>query len=160
MRLTLRAAIQVRVLPLDETVTRLLSPDSYRAMHDLREGTRVRAAAIARRYNLRRPTLFYVSFYGLQPDARFSPMELVITSSGRDFRPVDIIPLTAGFGEQRIGQRETQSAVFVYEDGIDVLQPMTVTLEGTHDASWEATLPTLERERSLVRSRAGQAGRP
>ncbi|MDQ3696531.1 MAG: hypothetical protein M3373_00690 [Gemmatimonadota bacterium] len=158
IKIGVRNAVQARVLPLDESVIRLLAPDSYRALRDLQAGRREEIAAIARRYNLRQPALFYVSFYGLEPEARFSPRELVVTSSGRDVRPVEIIPLTMGFGEQRIRQRETQSAIYVFEDGIDVLQPMTVTLEGTANRSWEATLRVLERERALVRSRAGGEG--
>ena len=35
-------------------------------------------------------------------ETRFSPREFVITNVGRDFRPIDVIPLTPGFGEQRL----------------------------------------------------------
>jgi hypothetical protein len=147
------------VLPIDERVTRLLAPDSWRAMRDLKEGRREQVAAIARRFGVREPTLLYVSFFGLAPDARFSPSELVVNSGGREFRPLDIVPLTMGFGEQRLRQRETQSALYVLDEGIDVLQPMTVTLEGVSNASWGGTVRTLERERALVRSRAS-GGRP
>jgi hypothetical protein len=158
VRLQLRGAVQVRILPLDEGVIRLLAPDSYRAMRDLRESTRDRVAAVARRHALRRPALFYVSFFGLQPEARFSPMELVLTSGGRDFRPLELIPLTAGFGGQRIGQRETQSAVYVFDDALDVRQPMIASLEEARSSAWESTLRTLDRERALVRARAGRTG--
>ena len=145
--------IQVRVVPLDETVIRLLSPDSYRAMHDLVENRREQLLSIARRYNLRNPSLWYVSFYGVQPDAPFNPTDLVISTTSREHRPIDMVPVTPGFGEYRLRQRETQSAIIVTEE-IDVSQPVIVEMSGVRNDSWESTLRILERERSLVRSRA------
>ena len=144
----------VRAIPLDENVIRLLTPDSYRALRDLEESNRVAIETITRRSGGRRPAAWYVSFYGLQPEARFSPMELVISSAGQDFRPIDVIPLSTGFGEQRLKQRETQSAVYLYSGEIDVDHPLVVTFQGERDASWEQTLQRIERERALVRARA------
>jgi hypothetical protein len=71
----------VRAIPLDESVIRLLTPDSYRALRDLEESNRQTIESITRRTGGRRPDLWYVSFYGREENARFSPMELVITSS-------------------------------------------------------------------------------
>ena len=145
--------VQVRVVPLDETVIRLLAPDSYRALHDLVENRREQLLTLARRYNLRNPSLWYVSFYGLQQDARFTPTELVIATSSREHRPIELVPLTPGFGEQRLQQRETQSAIVIMEE-IDASQPFTVEMEGLRNRAWETTLRAIERERALVRSRA------
>ncbi len=144
----------VRAIPLDENVIRLLTPDSYRALRDLEGSNRTAIERITRRLGGRRPAVWYVSFYGLQPDVRFSPMELVITSAGQDFRPIDVVPLTTGFGEQRLRQRETQSAVYLYPGDIDVDHPLVVTFQGERDASWEQTLQRVERERALVRARS------
>lgn len=147
----------VRAIPLDESVIRLLTPDSYRALRDLEESNRVAIGNISRRSGGRRPSAWYVSFYGLEPDARFSPMELVITSAGQDFRPIDVIPLSTGFGEQRLKQHQTQSAVYLYPGEIDVDHPLVVTFQGERDASWEQILQRIERERALVRARASGA---
>ena len=144
----------VRAIPLDEGIIRLLTPDSYRALRDLQESSRRSIEAIARRNGGRTPDLWYVSFYGLEDNARFSPMELVITSGGQDFRPVDVIPLSTGFGEQRLRQRETQSAVYVYPGDIDVDHPLKVTFQGQQSVVWEQLLQRIERERALVRARA------
>lgn len=148
----------IRAIPLDESVIRLLTPDSYRALRDLEESNRRSIEAIARRSGGRSPDLWYVSFYGLEENARFSPMELVITSGGQDFRPIDVIPLSTGFGEQRLRQRETQSAVYVYSGDIDVDHPLTVTFQGQRSAIWEQLLQRIERERALVRARASHSG--
>jgi len=146
----------VRAIPLDESVIRLLTPDSYRALRDLEESNRRTIDGIARRSGGRSPDLWYVSFYGLEENARFSPMELVITSGGQDFRPIDVIPLSTGFGEQRLRQRETQSAVYVYPGDIDVDHPLTVSFQGQQSVIWEQLLQRIERERALVRARASR----
>jgi hypothetical protein len=68
--------------------------------------------------------------------------------------------LSTGFGEQRLRQRETQSAVYLYPGEIDVDHPLTVTFQGERDATWEQILQRIERERALVRARAsGSVGR-
>jgi hypothetical protein len=144
----------IRAIPLDEDIIRLLTPDSYRALRDLQESNRTAIEAITRRSGGRRPNAWYVSFYGLQPEARFSPMELVVTSAGQDFRPIDVIPLTTGFGEQRLRQRETQSAVYLYPAEVDVDHPLVVTFQGERNSSWDQLLQRIERERALVRARA------
>jgi hypothetical protein len=144
----------VRAIPLDENLIRLLTPDSYRALRDLQESNKQSIAAVTRRTGGRAPDLWYVSFFGVQPDIHFSPMELVITSSGRDFRALDVIPLSSGFGEQRLSQRETQSAIYLFDEEIDLDQPLTVTFQNVRNDDWEQILTRIERERALVRARA------
>lgn len=144
----------VRAIPLDESVIRLLTPDSYRALRDLEESNRRTIESITRRSGGRAPDLWYVSFYGREDNARFSPMELVITSGGQAFRPLDVIPLSTGFGEQRLRQRETQSAVYVYPGEIDVDHPLLVSFQGQQSGIWEQLLQRIERERALVRARS------
>lgn len=147
----------MRAVPLDEGIIRLLTPDSYRVLRELQESNRPRIADILRRNGGRPPDLWYVSFYGLDPDTRFSPLDLVITSGGRDFRAIDVIPLSAGWGEQRLRQRETQSAIYIFDGEIDTDHPLTVRFLNERDESWEQTLQRIERERALVRARAGRA---
>lgn len=146
----------VRAMPLDESIIRLLTPDSYRALRDLQESNRRTIDAIARRSGNRAPDVWYVSFYGLEENARFTPMDLTITSGGQDFRPLDVIPLSTGFGEQRLRQRETQSAVYLFPGEIDVDHPLTVSFQGERSAIWEQLLQRIERERALVRARASR----
>lgn len=152
-------ALQVRVVPLDETVIRTLSPDSYRSLHELRESKRAAVDAVLRRTGMPGASLWYVQFFNQeQGEARFSPMELVINSSGRDFRAIELFALTPGFGEQRLRQREGQAALYVFDPAVDVNQPLTVTFETQSNALWETFLKKVDRERALIRSRA--AGKP
>jgi hypothetical protein len=100
--------------------------------------------------------VWYVSFFALeQGETRFSPQEFIIGNSGRDFRPLDIVPLTPGFGEYRLKQREVQSALLVFDGQIDLNQPVTAQLESVPSVTdWNTVLQRVERERALVRSRA------
>jgi hypothetical protein len=155
IRLELQGLI-VRAIPLDENLIRLLTRDSYRALRDLQESNKQAIAAVSRRTGGRAPSLWYVSFFGVQPDVHFSPMELVITSSGRDFRALEVLPLSSGFGEQRLKQRETQSAIYLFEDAIDLDQHLSVTFQNVRNEDWEQILTRVERERALVRARASR----
>ncbi|MDP9200426.1 MAG: hypothetical protein M3P26_00635 [Gemmatimonadota bacterium] len=155
IRLELQGLI-VRAIPLDESLIRLLTPDSYRALRELQESNRQSIAAVTRRTGGRAPDLWYVSFYGVEPDVHFSPMELVITSAGRDFRALEVLPLSSGFGEQRLRQRETQSAIYLFDESIDLDQPLMVTFQNVRNDSWEQILTRVERERALVRARASR----
>ena len=151
--------LQVRAIPLDERLIRLLSPDSYRALRDMQISKATQLLAIKDRYRLPSFSVWYVSFFALeQGETRFSPQEFIISNTGRDFRPLDIVPLTPGFGEYRLRQREVQSALFVFDGQIDVNQPITSQMESVSSVTdWGAVLQRVERERALVRSRA--AGR-
>lgn len=153
------SSLQVRATPLDESVIRLLSPDSYRAMAELKRSKTDAVAAIARRYGTRELSLWYVSFFAVERgETRFSPREFIITNVGRDFRPLDVIPLTPGFGEQRLRQNGRQDAIYVFDSQLDVQQPLTVAYETARNDDWADILPQIERERAAVRSRAA-AGR-
>ncbi|MGZ8413726.1 MAG: hypothetical protein ACXW05_13405 [Gemmatirosa sp.] len=161
LRVSLVGGATVQLLPLDESFIRLLAPDSYRAMRDLRASRRVALDSIAQRYRYPRYSVWYVSFFGQeQGEARFSPFEVILSNAGREYRPLDVVPLTRGFGEQRLQQRDVQSALYVFDGSLDLNQPLEIAVETTRDATtWSAqVLPRVERERALIRSRAGRSG--
>ena len=148
-------ALQVRALPLDETVLRTLSPDSYRALRELRESKRVPVDALLKRTGLPGASLWYVQFFNAeQGEARFSPLEVVINSAGRDFRALEVFALTSGFGEQRLLQREVQAGLYVFDPAVDVNQPLTITFETQRSDAWGTLIKRVDRERTLIRSRA------
>ncbi len=150
------SGLQVRAIPLDERIIRLLSPDSYRSLRDLQLSKAKELLAVKERNRLPNYSIWYVSFFAIeQGETRFSPQEFIISNTGRDFRPLDIVPLTPGFGEYRLRQRDTQSALLIFDGQIDVNQPVTAIMESVPSVTnWNAVLQRIERERSLVRSRA------
>ena len=159
LRLT-SSSLQIRATPLDESIIRLLSPDSYRALSELKRSKTEAIAAVARRNAVRELSLWYVSFFAVERgETRFSPREFIITNVGRDFRPIDVIPLTPGFGEQRLRQNGRQDAVYVFDGQLDPRQPLSIAYETSRNDDWAGILPQIERERVLVKSRAAAAGR-
>lgn len=151
--------LQVRAVPLEERFLRLLGPDSYRSLRDLAKSKEKEINAIKDRSRLPSYSIWYVTFYALeQGETRFSPQEFIINNVGRDFRPIDVLPMTPGFGEYRLKQRETQSALFIFDGQIDLNQPLTGFMEGTRSVTdWTQVIERVERERALVRSRAASA---
>lgn len=148
--------LQVRAIPLDERVIRLLSPDSYRSLRELVASKARELLAVKERNRLPNYSIWYVSFFAQeQGETRFSPQEFIINNTGRDFRPLDMLPITPGFGEYRLRQRDVQSALLVFDGQIDVNQPITALMESTPSATdWNRVIQRIERERALVRSRA------
>jgi hypothetical protein len=148
--------LQVRAVPMDETVIRVLSPDSYRALSDILASHRREIAEVGRRTGLHGFAIWYVQFFASeQGETRYSPHEFIVSSVGRDFRPIEVLALTPGFGEQRLRQRERKGALYLFDPQIDVNQPLIVQYETARTADWTSVLRRIERERVLVRSRAG-----
>ena len=59
--------------------------------------------------------------------------------------------------EQRLNVRETQSALYLFGDGVNLSQPIVVRMQGVEDSSWGAILQRIEQERALIRGRANRA---
>ena len=151
-----RGGLQVQAIPLDESIIRVLSPDSYRALREQVANRKPALDSLARRTGLSAFSVWLVRFHGLeQGETPFSPMEFIVTSVGRDFRPIEVFPVTPGFGQQRLRQREVQQALYAFDPQVNVNQPLTVTYETTRNSDWPLILSRIERERVLVRSRAG-----
>jgi len=154
--------LQVRAIPLDERIIRLLSPDSYRSLRELVASKDRELLAVKERNRLPSYSIWYVSFFAQeQGETRFSPQEFIINNTGRDFRPLDMLPITPGFGEYRLKQREVQSALLIFDGQIDVNQPLSALMESTASVTdWNRVIQRIERERALVRSRAAAASKP
>ena len=151
--------LTVSAIPLEEGVIRTLAPDSYRTLHAIRESKKAALEALRARNGLSGVQAWLVSFFNVQQgDARFDAFDVLIHSVGQDFRPLDALPLTPGFGDGRVAQRGRQDAVYAFDPQIDLNQPLTVTALGQQSTVWgDAMLPLIERERSAVWSRSSAA---
>ncbi len=93
-----------------------------------------------------------------QGEARFDPrVTSSFTSAGQDFRPLNVFPLSTGFGEGRVRQNEKKSAIYAFDPQVDLTQPIVVSALGQQSTAWADILPRLEQERSLIWSRASSA---
>ena len=147
--------LTISAIPLDENVIRTLAPDSYRTLRALRESKSKHLEAIRTRLGLPSVAAWYVTFYTLeQGDARYDAFDFLIRSQGQDFRPLDVLGLTTGFGEGRVSQRERQVAIYVFDPSIDLSQPVVLTASTQQNSGWSDVLQKLDRERTLVWSRS------
>ena len=151
--------VRVTAIPLDENVIRTLAPDSYRALHATLETKRQQIMQRASLRGIHEPRVWYVVFTGLVPDARFIPTDITVTSGGREYRPIDVIGLSNGFSEQRLQPRETQKGLLVFDESLDVGQPIVVIMGSERNTDWstdrsDSILSRIEAERAQIRARA------
>lgn len=146
--------LEVQVLPLDEQVIRLLAPDTYRSLTQLVRSKAADLADAAARGAAQNPTLVMVTFLGIVPQARFQPEELTITSRGRLFRPIGVVPLSPTWSSFQLDARQQAAAIYLFEAGISVREEMTVSYEGQSSDAWTRSLRLLDQERARVKARA------
>jgi hypothetical protein len=151
--------LTVNAIPLEESVIRALAPDSYKTLHAIRESKKAALEALRQRNGLAGVQAWYVWFANVQQgDARFDAFDVLIRSVGQDFRPLDAVPITPGFGDGRVAQRGTQAAVYAFDPQIDLNQPLALTALGQQSTVWgDNILPLIERERSAIWSRSSAA---
>jgi hypothetical protein len=144
-------AVLVKVTPLDEATIRLLAPDTYTRLNALRESRRDEAE----RRVMRDPELFLVSFFSYEADVPFQPEDIQLLHQARLLRPAAILPVSSGWGRQRLAQQETQMAVYVFEGPVEYDQAVTVRYGTAESDEWRQIITRLEAERARVLTRAG-----
>ena len=143
-------ALQIKVTPLAESVTRTTAPDTYRRLSGL--AGRFEPEAM-RRSDSGETRLFLVSFFSESPDVPFVPEELQLISQGARFRPTAILPVTPGWGQRRVAQRETEMAVYVFSGDVDLESSLVVAYGLVESSAWDAILPRVRAERARARAR-------
>ena len=150
--------LAIQVLPLAESVTRLLAPDTYASLERLLKSRQAQIDTAAQRAAVARPTLVMVTFFGVVAQARFSPEDLNITSLGRLYRPVGIVPLSPRWSSYQLAASEQAIAIYLFDEGISFRDALTVSYQGTSNDSWTGVLQLLDRERARVLARARIGG--
>jgi hypothetical protein len=152
--------VEIQFLPLDEHVIRLLATDTYRSLTQLIVNRQDDITAAAERAGVSDPTLVLVTFYGLVPQARFNPEDVNVTSRGRLFRPVGIVPLSPTWGSYQLEARQQAVAIYLFERGISFRETLSVSYQGLTNEAWARALRLLDQERSRVRARAQASSEP
>ena len=146
--------LEIQVLPLDEQVIRLLAPDTYRSLSQLVHSRMPEITDAANRAGADTAMLIMVTFLGLVPQARFNPEDVNITSQGRLYRPIGIVPLSPTWSSYQLEAREQAVAVYLFERGIALRERLTVSYQGLSSEVWTRSLRLLDQERTRVRARA------
>lgn len=144
-------ALQLKVTPLAESVTRVTAPDAYRRLSGL--ATRFAPDAV-RATGASEPSLFLVSLWSESPDATFVPEEIQLISKGVRVRPGAILAITPGWGQRRLRQRETEMAVYAFAEAVDLESDLVVVYGLVESAQWSAILPAVQAERARAAARA------
>jgi hypothetical protein len=154
--------VEIQLLPLDEQVIRLLAPDAYRSLGALLRQRRAELDSAAGRAAVTNPAVWMVTFLGVVPQARFTPDDVNITSRGRLFRPVAVVPISPSWTSNQLEAREQAAALYLFEDGIGLFEQLSVSYQGQTSDAWRQSVPRLERERARVaaRARSGETGEP
>lgn len=151
-------ALEVRFVPLDEKVIRLLAPDAYRALRDIRESRRAGIDSVARQGGSSAPGFALVSFFAARDGQRFEPQDLKLTLLNQEFRAVGTVPVSANFTSQQLTTRGQASAIFIFEMPIPVTQQFTLGYGMVRTDAWSSRISTIEREqdRIILRIRAAR----
>lgn len=146
--------LEVRLVPLDERVTRLLARDAYQSLQSLVHSRRASIDSVARMYGISAPGLALVSFFARQPGARFDPGTLTLNIRNREVRPRGIVPFSPRFTSQQLDVREQASALFVFDELLPVTDDeFTFAYQGRASESWRSKQRLLDRERGRVAAR-------
>lgn len=156
--LTLRAeGVQIKVTPLEGSITRLTAPDTWTTLSGL---DRVHRTPLTARTG---PdvTLFLVSFFSDAAGETFRPRDLSLMASGVTWRAAAIQPVTPGWDRERLEQRETQMAIYAFPVALDFDQSFRVeygtgAFGAASGADWDRILPVVQRERARIRTRGGE----
>jgi len=140
--------LQLMVTPLDESVTRMTAPDTYRRLSGMATTHRDRAGGSE-------VSLFLVSFFSEVADARFVPEEVQLVTRGIRVRPTAVVPVTPGWGERRLQQRETEMAVYGFAGDVDLESEITLAYGLDQSSAWATILPRIQAERARAHARAG-----
>jgi hypothetical protein len=145
--------LEIRFIPLDSRVMRLLANDAFQSFRHLVETRRRPIDSVASRAGVTEPGLALVSFFGQRSDARFDPQTLTLLIRNRVFRPLGVIPINAKFTSQQLGVREQASAIYLFEEEIPVNDSFSLSYGPLVSEDWQTKQPLLDRERARVASR-------
>jgi hypothetical protein len=146
--------IEVRFIPLDQRVTRLLAKDSWESLQSLVQSRRASIDSVANMAGVSRPGLALVTFFGQRSNARFDPQTLTVGVRNRIFRPLGIVPFSGRFTGQQLDVREQVSGIFLFEEDLPVDDSFTISYSGITSGDWTSKQRQLDRERARVALRA------
>jgi hypothetical protein len=146
--------LEVRLVPLDERVTRLLTRDAYESLQGLVHARRGSIDSVARIYGISSPGLALVTFFGAREGARFDPSTLSLAIRNRLLRPRGVVPFTPRFTSQQLNVREQVSAIFLFDELLPVTDDFSFAYQGANSESWQNKQRMLDRERGRVAARS------
>lgn len=154
IRLVVGTDLDIRFVPLDERVLRLLAPDAYRSLHSLVTTYQPQIDSLSSQAGVSRPGLVLVSFFAQQPNVRFSSQLVQVTARNRVYLPVASIPFNAAFGAEQLSVRTQAIGILLFEEPLPVYEPITFGYGTQSTDEWTSRLRVIDRERARIAARA------
>lgn len=145
--------IEVRLLPLEERLLRLVARDGYESLHGLVASRKAQIDSAAQSAGIATPGLALVTFFGLREDARFDPQNVSLFYRNQFYRPAAIIPISANFSSRQLPVRRQASAIYLFEMPLPIYEEFEVAYGTTVSTGWKDILPRLDRERGRALAR-------
>jgi hypothetical protein len=145
--------IEVRLLPLEERLLRLVARDGYESLHGLVASRRAQIDSAAQTAGIANPGLALVTFFGLRDDARYDPQNVSLFYRNQFYRPTAIIPISSNFSSRQLPVRRQASAIFVFEMPLPIYEEFEVAYGSSVSTGWKDILPRLDRERGRALAR-------
>lgn len=142
--------LEVRFIPLDERILRLITKDSYLSMERLLQQQQRGIDSVKSVSGTSSPGLAFVSFNALAPNTRFDPQLLTLTFHGQQYRPVGWVPLSPTFSNQQLDVREQVQAILLFQREIPVKEAFTLNYLSASTDAWEGRLQRFDSERSRI----------
>lgn len=146
--------LEVRVVPLDERLLKLLTSNTYRSLHDIARSRDNQIDSVARQNGVSAPGLLLVTFFGRRQGARFDPQNINLVIRNQLWRPIGMVPYSTNFNSQQLDQRQQATGIILFEEPIPVFEAFQVSY-GAASADWEGKIAKIQRERSRVLGRLG-----
>ena len=146
--------LEIRILPLDERVLRLLAPDAYSSLHGVVTSHARAIDSVSRQSGVSSPGLFLITFFARKPGARFDPQNVQVLIRNQLYRPIGVVPFSANFNSQQLEVRQQATGILLFEELVPVFEAFTISYGVSSSSDWEGRLNRLQRERSRVMSRA------
>jgi hypothetical protein len=146
--------LDVRFVPLDPRVTRLLARDSWESLRSVVQSRRAAIDSVADAAGVSRPGLALVTFFAQRANARFDPQTVTVQIRGREYRPLGIVPFSGQFTSQQLDVRAQVSGIYLFQEDLPVNDSFTVLYAGQPSEDWQGKQRMLDRERARVALRA------
>jgi hypothetical protein len=151
--------LDIRFIPLDQRVLRLLAKDAYESLVGLVRSRRSSIDSVGNLAGVSRPGLALVSYFALSDRARIDPQTLTVMVRNRVFQPLGIVPLSPRFSAQQLNVREQVSGIYLFEENLPVDDSFTISYGGLTSSDWQGKQRDLDQERARVTARARAAVR-
>jgi hypothetical protein len=141
--------MEIRLIPLDERVLRLLSPDAYASLHGILVSRGPDIDAVSRRNGVTAPGVLFVTFFARRSGARYDPGNINVSIRNQLYRPIGMVPYSDNFNAQQLELRQQASGLILFEAQLPVFEPFGMSY-GAFSQGWESRLQRVHRERARV----------